>query len=415
MPYPWPLLHEVRQEFARDEVADVAAAVGAGVRRLAAPAHARPGARVGITAGSRGIDRIDAVLSAVAEWVRAAGARPFILAAMGSHGGATEAGQRQVLAGYGITEERVGCPVETDTDVERVGETAEGIPVLCSRKACAADGLIVVNRVKPHTILTGDQGSGLMKMMAIGLGGPRGADAIHAGGLTAHLLPCARVLLRRLPVLFGVAVVENAFDRVCDIEAVAPAHFEEADRRLLARTRALLPSIPFDPVDVLVVCRMGKNISGAGMDPNVIGMYRRLGGVPDRSIERIVVLDLTAESHGNAIGVGMADVTTERLARAIDWAATRANGLTSTFFGGIKLPVALPSDRDAIAAAARGFPPDRIRLAVIEDTAHLDRMYVSAALAREGAGRERLRVSTEATPMEFSPAGELLRPHFRSS
>ncbi|MDH7571436.1 MAG: hypothetical protein QHJ73_17815, partial [Armatimonadota bacterium] len=359
---------------------------------------------------SRGIDRVDQVLAAAAGAVRAAGGSPFVLAAMGSHGGATEAGQLAVLAGYGVTEQSVGCPVVACTDVRQIALLPGGIPVYCNRMACDADGVLVVNRVKPHTILTGVQGSGLMKMMAVGLGGPRGADTLHQAGLAQYLLPAARAVRDALPVVGGLAVVENSFDRICAVEAVPPQEMESADARLLQRARALFPSIPFDPIDVLVVCRMGKNLSGAGMDPNVIGMHRRLGGVPDRHIDRIAVLDLTAESHGNAIGVGMADVITERLRAKIDWDVTRTNGLTSGFFNGIKLPVALPSDRDAIAACLKGFPPNHVRVVLIRDTAHLDRLWVSAPLASEAAGRERLRVAQHPVPWRFTAGGELVPP-----
>lgn len=411
----WPPLYEVRQEFDRTEVADVAFAVKEAILRAGVLGQVRMGARVAITAGSRGIDRIDILLRAVAESVRSAGGQPFLLAAMGSHGGATEQGQREVLAGYGITEDRVGCPVETSTVVKQVGETSDGIPVVCTEKACTADGIVVVNRVKPHTILRGEQGSGLMKMLAIGLGGPKGAEILHGYGLTTHLLASARVLLQRLPVLFGVAVVENAFHRLRTIEVVPPSRFEEADQRLLKQARALLPHIPFDPVDVLLVCQMGKDVSGAGMDPNVIGMHRRLGGAPDRNIERIVVLDLTNASHGNAIGVGMADVVTERLVKKIDWAVTRANGLTSAFFTGLKLPVAFPSDQEAIAAAMKGFAGERIRLVLIRDTACLERMYVSSVLAQEARQQVGLHVSDRALFMKFNQDGQLICPQFATT
>ncbi|NLC57079.1 MAG: DUF362 domain-containing protein [Armatimonadetes bacterium] len=404
----WPPVWEVRQQFAMVAVEDVAATARAALAALDATCRPRPGDRVAITAGSRGIDRIAVLLRAVADHVRACGAEPFLLAAMGSHGGGTAAGQRAVLAGYALTPEVVGCPVEAATEAREIGCTPEGVPVMCSRPACEADGIILVNRVKPHTILTGSQGSGLMKMAAIGLGGPAGANLIHAHGLAATLLPSARVVLQQLPILCGVAVVENAFDRICTLEALPPAAIEAADARLLAQARTLLPGIPFDPIDLLVVRRIGKNLSGTGMDPNVIGLHRRLGGTPTRHIDRIVALDLTPESHGNAIGVGMADLITERLRAKIDWESTAANGLTSGFFAGIKLPLALPHDRAAIAAALKGFDPERVRLVIIEDTAHLARLHVSAALAAEARQNEQLAVAAGPLPLAFSAEGDLL-------
>lgn len=404
----WPELWEVRQHFDTREIADAAAATRAALETLAPERPWPRGGRVAITAGSRGIDRIVEILRAAAETVRARGAEPFVLGAMGSHGGSTAEGQREVLRGYGITEESVGCPVRTCVESEEVGRTAEGMPVLCSRLAREADGVLLVNRAKPHTILTGDLGSGLVKMAAIGLGGPRGADTLHAHGLPEGILPAARVLLERLPILGGLGVVENAADRICTLEAVPAGEIEATDRRLLAQARSLLPTIPFDPIHVLVVRRMGKNLSGTGMDPNVIGMHRRLGGAPARRIDRIVALDLTPESHGNAIGVGMADLITTRLCDRIDWRATYANGLTSGFFAGIKLPVALPTDREAFAAALKGFPPETLRLVVIEDTAHLERMLVSPALLPEARADDRLHLGDRPTPLRFGEGGEVV-------
>lgn len=407
MPGDVPILYQVRQQFDAQELADPAGAARAALDAL--PAERVPlRGRVAITAGSRGIDHIAALLRAAAGWVRSRGGEPFVLAAMGSHGGAADAGQLAVLRGYGITEEAVGCPVRACTRSRQVGVLPDGTPLFASEAACEADAIVVVNRVKPHTILTGTQGSGLMKMIAIGLGGPAGADTLHAAGLAATVLPAARALLGRLPVRCALAIVENAFDRVCAVEAVLPEEMEAADARLLARARALLPGIPFDPIDVLVVRRMGKDISGAGMDPNVIGMHRRLGGAPEREIRRIVALDLTAGSHGNAVGVGMADVITERLRAKIDWPATYANGLTSGFLAGIKCPVALPTDREALGAALKGFRTERVRLVIIEDTAHLERMRVSVALLPEAKQDERRVVEPAGAPLAFGAVGELL-------
>jgi len=406
----WPELWEVRQHFDTREIADLAAATRAALEALVPGSPWHRGGRVAITAGSRGIDRIADILRAAAAFARQRGCEPFILAAMGSHGGSTAEGQLEVLREYGITESSVGCPVRACVEAVEVGRTPAGTPVFCSRLAREVDGVLLVNRAKPHTILTGALGSGLMKMAAIGLGGPRGADAIHAAGLPENVIPAARVLLERLPILGGVGIVENAADHVCALEAVPPGEIEDADRRLLARARALLPTIPFDPIHVLVVRRMGKNLSGTGMDPNVIGMHRRLGGPPERRIDRIVALDLTPESHGNAIGVGMADLITARLRDAVEWQATYANGLTSGFFAGIKLPVALPTDREAVAAAVKGFAPETLRLVVIEDTAHLERIHVSRALLPDARAQERLAVAEAPSPLRFTPEGMLAPP-----
>jgi hypothetical protein len=372
----------VRQRFDTHRVADIRAALAPQFARHAQDVIA-PGMRVAITAGSRGIADIDRITAAVVEEVRRLQAEPFVVSAMGSHGGATAAGQREVLASYGITEERVGCPVVAEIDTVRLGQTADGIAVHVDRAAFEADAIILLNRVKPHTLLTGELGSGLMKIAGIGLGNPVGADSIHRLGLARHLLPVARMVLHRAPVRLGVAIVENSLDQTWKIEVVPAAEIEAADRRLLTEARALLPNIPFDPIDVLIVGAIGKNISGTGMDPNVIGMHRRIGGPPQRAIERIVALDLSDESHGNANGVGMADLITERLRAKIDWHATYTNALTAGFLAGAKLPVACPTARAAVELAARAFETETIRVVRIADTAHLEHMWVSPALLAE--------------------------------
>jgi hypothetical protein len=397
----------VRQRFDATRIDEPRVAVAAAFDAAAARERIASGARVAITAGSRGIDAIVPVLRAVADEVRALGAQPFITAAMGSHGGATAEGQREVLDGYGITEAAIGCPIRSSMEVVSLGTIETGFEVFFDRSAFEADAVIVVGRVKPHSILTGELGSGLLKMSAVGLGKQRGADSIHVHGLQENLVPAARHVLARTPIAFGIALVENAFDRLAIVEGVVPEAFEDADRRLLARARAFLPQLPFDPLDVLIVDEIGKNISGAGMDPNVIGMWRRNGGAPDRQIARIVALDLTAESHGNAVGVGMADLITERLRGKIDLAATAMNAVTSGFLAGAKIPLAFPSAREAIEIACKPFDPEAMRGVRIRDTAHLEYLQITRALL-DGARRDpRLEVVAQPSPLRFDEAGDL--------
>jgi hypothetical protein len=394
-----PLAH-IRQHFEMDHIADVSAAV---VRELGryAPAAIRPGMRVAITAGSRGIANIPEIIATVVHEVRRLGAEPFVVAAMGSHGGATSAGQRAVLSGYGITEERVGCPIIADMETVCLGHTADGVAAYIDRAAYEADAIIVVNRVKPHSILTGDLGSGLMKMTGIGLGNAIGADSIHLLGVEQHLLPVARLVLEQAPVALGLAIVENARDETWQIACVPPAEMEAADRRLLAEARRLLPTIPFDPIDVLIVEMMGKNFSGTGMDPNVIGMHRRIGGPARRDIRRIVVLDLSPESHGNAHGIGMADIVTARLCQRIDWNATYTNGLTADFLGGGKLPLTCPGAREAIELALKPFPAEQARVVWIHDTAHLEELWISPVLLADLARWPHLEQLAPARPINL--------------
>jgi len=376
-----PLAH-VRQHFETDHIADVPAEVAREVARYA-PDVIRPGMHIAITAGSRGIAHIVAIIATVVREVRRLGAHPFVVAAMGSHGGATGEGQRAVLSSYGITEEAVGCPIVSEMETVCLGHTDAGVAAYIDRAAYEADAIILVNRVKPHSILTGDLGSGLLKMAGIGLGKAVGADSIHLLGVERHLLPVARLVLERAPIVLGLALVENARDETWKIECVPPAELEAADRRLLAEARRLLPTIPFDPIDVLVVERMGKNFSGTGMDPNVIGMHRRIGGPAVRDIRRIVVLGLSPESHGNAHGIGMADIVTARLRDSIDWNATYTNGLTADFLGGGKLPLTCATAREAVLLALKPFPTEQTRVVWVRNTAYLEDMWVSPALLAE--------------------------------
>lgn len=376
-----PLAH-VWQHFETAQIADVPAEVARELGRYA-PAAIRPGMHVAITAGSRGIANIATIIATVVREVRRLGAEPFVVAAMGSHGGATGAGQRAVLSSYGITEEQVGCPIVCEMDTVYLGATAEGVAAYIDRAAHEADAIILVNRVKPHSILTGDLGSGLLKMAGIGLGKAVGADSIHLLGVERHMLPVARLVLQKAPIALGLAIVENARDETWKIACVPPADMEAADRQLLAEARRLLPTIPFDPIDVLIVEQMGKNFSGTGMDPNVIGMHRRIGGPPQRDIRRIVVLGLSPESHGNAHGIGMADIVTARLRDSIDWNATYTNGLTADFLGGGKLPLTCATAREAILLALRPFSPEQARVVWVQNTAHVQDMWVSPALLAE--------------------------------
>ena len=376
-----PTILPVRQQFDENAIADVRIPITHGFAQYGDVIKA--GMRVAITAGSRGITRMPEIIGAVVEEVRQRGGEPFVVAAMGSHGGATSNGQRDVLHEYGITETTLGCQISSSMETICIGETTDQVAVYVDRAAYEADAIILLNRVKPHSILTGNLGSGLMKMAGIGLGKRDGADSIHTRGLAEHLIPVARVVLEQAPVQLGVAIVENALHQPWKIVVVPTAAIEETDQALLAEARAILPNIPFDPIDVLVVDQMGKNFSGTGMDPNVIGMHRRIGGAPERHIRRIVALNLSPESHGNANGVGMADIITQTLHDKIDWHATYTNALTADFLSGVKIPYTCDTVAEAIALACKPFAPETIRAVRISDTTHLQQFWVSQALWQE--------------------------------
>src|SRR5689334_265128 len=322
---PYPRMLRVRQRFDAPRVGDVAAGVRAELERIGARSRLRSGASVAITAGSRGIADVGVVLRTVADLVREAGARPFVVPAMGSHGGATAEGQEKLLAGLGVTEATVGAPVRSSMDTVLLGTTADGVPLHFDRLAHEADGVVVVGRVKPHTTFNGAIESGLLKMTTIGLGKHAGAAAYHRA-IVDHsfdrvVRTASRIVIERARVLFGVAIVENGRDETGLVEAVLPDVFEEREEALLRLAKRWLPRLPVVRPDLLIVDEMGKNVSGSGMDTNVIGRKPQ-GSEEDPHVKRIFVRDLTPATRGNAYGIGFADFTTTRLVRAIDRRAT---------------------------------------------------------------------------------------------
>jgi hypothetical protein len=400
-----PRFFEVHQSLPSPVEADVPGAARAAARTLAA--GLRPGASVAVTGGSRGIARIAEITGSIVAELDALGMRPFVVPAMGSHGGATAEGQTEVLAGYGITEQTMNAPVRSSMAAERVAMSVDDVPAYFDRISLGADAVFVLNRVKPHTILRGELGSGLVKMLSIGLGKHIGAQTIHLAGLQRHVVPVAETLLSHTPVRGGIAVVESGEGQVAHVEAVPVETFTARDKELLSVARSYMPHLPIEPLDVLVVRRMGKNFSGTGIDPNVVGMHRRLGGEPDHDVATIVVLDLTEDSHGNATGVGMADLITERLRDKIDWQATSVNCITSQFLGGMKLPFALPTDREAIEMAAALYDPATVRMAVIDDTLHMGRVWLSESLIDEARSSPGLTLESGPAPLAFSADGTL--------
>ena len=394
---PLPLA-KIRQRFPRPVIADVERAV-----REAVPAKLalRPGARVAIAVGSRGIANLATIVRATAECVREAGGEPFVVPAMGSHGGATGEGQREILAGYGVTLEGVGCPIHSSMEVVALpGAGGPGYHVYMDRFAYDSDGVILINRIKPHTDFHDRHESGLVKMGVIGLGKAAQAEEMHrygVHGLTRLVPEAAAHLFASGKVLLGVAIVENAYDETMVLEAIEPARIMEREPELLTVARANMPRLPVDRLDVLIVDRMGKDISGVGIDTNIIGrMHIRGQPEPERpDIAMIVVTDLTEASHGNAAGMGLADVATRRFLDRVDLAVTNTNVATSGFMQRAKLPMIAESDAQAVAWALRGcgpILPGEERVIRIRDTLHLDEMYVSRAVLEELRGLDHVEV-----------------------
>lgn len=403
-----PRVSRIRQRFGAERIPDVSRAVRDAIISSDIRDRLKPGARIALTAGSRGISHIGDILAACVSTLRSFGAEPFVVPAMGSHGGATAEGQTEVLAGYGITEERVGAPIRATMDAVEIGRTGAGVPVFMDRLAWEADGVLVCGRVKAHTAFRAAIESGLCKMLVVGLGKQRGAETMHANGLARTIPGAASVALATGKVVLGLAVVENAGDEPYRIEAVPPARFHETDRALLGVSNALLPRIPFDHLDVLVVDWIGKNLSGSGMDPNVIGMWRRLGGERKPDYRRIVVRDVTPESHGNAIGIGWADFTTQRLVDTIDRVAMYMNCITANAPDVARVPIAVVSDREAIELAIKTAAiTNPVRLARVHSTLRLEELYVSEALMDEVGANASIEVLDDPAPMAFDSAGRL--------
>jgi len=352
-PAAWPRMVRVAQRFQSPGRCDLAAEIS---RQIAAPEISRRiprGGRVAVAVGSRGIAEIDRIAAATVAALRAHGAEPFIIPAMGSHGGATAEGQRDVLASLGVTEAAVGAPIVASMDVVELGRLPDGSAVYLDREAHAAGAAVTIGRVKPHTAFHGRIESGLIKMAVIGVGKQRGAQSIHAPGFAAfdvRLIQAWEVVRRRAPLLFGVAVIEDAYDVPAEIAVVPPEAVLDREPALLDRARSLMARLPVAVADVLIVQEIGKNISGDGMDPNITGRY--MADVPGGpTVRRIAVLDLTAETHGNATGVGLADFVPQRVIDKIDLEPTYMNGITAAITEGSRLPIIMQSDRDAIWTA----------------------------------------------------------------
>lgn len=381
------LFTKIRQQFDSTSLHDIEQTV---IEQVSAKLNITPGASIAIGAGSRGIANIARIVGAVVKAVKAKGGAPFVFPAMGSHGGATAEGQREILATYGITDETMGCPIRSSMEVVQLDNGGLELPLYMDKTAHDSDGIILVNRIKPHTAFHGMYESGLVKMSIIGLGKERLANAIHSfgvHGLKVLMPEAGRKILETGKVLLGVGIVENAYDQTAIIETMTPAEILEREPILLDIAKAKLPSFPLNEIDVLVVDQIGKNISGSGMDPNIIGRMRIRGSSdepPFPDIKSIVITDLTDVSHGNACGIGLADVTTRRLADKIDWDVTYMNGITSGFYEHFMLPIVAPTDRQALDWGIRAShdPHKPKKLVRILDTLHLGELYVSdAALA----------------------------------
>jgi Lactate racemase N-terminal domain len=410
-----PPIARVQQTFRHPEVADVPAAVAAAIRGSRIAARVRPGGSVALTVGSRGIAGIDRIARAAVETLGGMGFAPFVVAAMGSHGGGTAGGQRALLAEFGVTEATLGCPVRAEMDTVEVGTNSFGLPIHFDRNAYEADGIVLLNRVKPHTSFSGRFESGLLKMLTIGLGKRQGAAQVHKlglPGLVTMLPEVGAFLLDRTPVALGLALLENAAERTARVVAVEPEELLDVEPRLLDEARGLMATLPFNQIDVLIAGELGKNYSGTGLDPNVIGRQRveTMPDLPRPVVTRLAVLDLSAETRGNALGVGLADLTTDRLVAAIDPEPIRVNCMTSNFLTRARVPLALPTDRDVFAACLDTcWRTDwsEARLVLIPNTLELTTLWITRPMAAEVDAHPDLEGHGPFLPIPFDDAGNL--------
>ena len=409
---PLPRMLPVEQHFPRQAIADVPAAVRAALEGV--PRNGVRGQRIAITAGSRGIPHIVEVLATVVAVLRAWGAEPFLVPAMGSHGGATAEGQVELLEGYGITEKSVGAPIHSSMEVIETTQV-DDVPLYCDRNAHGADGIVVVNKIKPHSNYKGDYESGLCKMMVIGLGKHKGAAMFHSLGFARfpEIVPKAAVAqLKKLNVVCALGLVENAYDGLAVIEALPPEKMVAREKELLREAKDIMGKLLMSEIDVLIVDEIGKNISGQGMDPTVTG--RASSGLPGfvaPPIRRIIVRDVAEASHGNAAGVGVADLITLRCFNKIDLGAMYTNGITARNLEGAKLPVVVNSDKQALAVAlltALGIDPAEARIVRIRNTKKLHKIEMSETYLPEIKGSEYFTVLGDPQPFRFDGDGNIL-------
>jgi len=418
-----PKMVRVKQKFAGPVVQDIRKELRNQFSDLKLVERLKPGAKIAVAVGSRGIHDIDKITKEVIEILKDHNFDPFIIPAMGSHGGATAEGQKKLLEEYGITEETMGVSIRSSLEVVEVGSVKvpsvpQEFPVYVDKIGYNSDGIVVINRVKPHTLFRNDVESGLMKMLTIGLGKHQGATMAHLGGFDIfnEIIPAVgEEILKKAPIYFGVGIVENAFEQTAEIRIVPRENFKEADRELLVKARELMGRIMIPELDVLVVKEIGKEYSGDGMDPNVIGRYLNPHIKPDIKIQKIVVLDLSEKTKGNACGIGSADVITKRLFDKIDFKKTYINVYTSTALHGGRIPVIIDTDEEALQVALTScvrISSGIYKMAYIPNTLYLENLWVSEALAKELKDSPNFEILGEPETIEFDTEGNIINLPF---
>ncbi|WP_307343182.1 lactate racemase domain-containing protein [Caldalkalibacillus uzonensis] len=407
---------EIEQIFSGKRLTDIKRKVHKEIRKNPEVQRLAKGAEIAVTAGSRGIANIAEILRETVSALKGMGYEPFLVPAMGSHGGGTAEGQVEVLKHLGVTEEAVGTEIRSSMDVELIAHTDDGVPVYMDKNAYHADGIVVVNRVKPHTSFRGRVESGLSKMVTIGLGKIKGARLVHSNGavhMARNIEKVSKCAIENSKILMGLAIVENAYEDTVDVVGVTRDEWHDKEEELLKQAKAMMPSLPVDDIDLLIIEEMGKIYSGTGMDPNIIGRWR-MNGLPEPevpNIKRIVVLDLAHQSFGNAMGVGLADFTTRKLFDKIDLHATYTNALTSTNLQRAMIPLIYPTEKDSIETAIKSLGSEvnyaSLKVVQIPNTLHLKHVLVSKPVLKEmestGKGYKMIRTCI----LDFNEHNEL--------
>jgi len=407
----FPKMLKVRQKLSAEKVSNIPLAVESELKRIGIQAKIKEGNSVAITVGSRGVRNIDVITREVVKFLQSCGAKPFIVPAMGSHGGATPQGQINVLAHYGVTEEFIGAPIKATMEVVEIGKTEDGIKVYLDQFANEADHIVVMNRIKPHTDFFGEIESGLHKIMTIGLGKHKGAQYYHQAaveyGLGRIIHTVGQTVLKNAQILCGVGILENGYDETAEIVALKPEEFESEEKRLLQKANRLIAKLPFDEMDILIVDVIGKDISGTGMDTNVTGrmMAPLLTPEPEfPKIKRIIVSDLTKDTEGNALGIGAADFCNSRIIQKIDKHVMYTNGLTGLAPEKVRLPMDFPTDREMLSTALKTIglvPPEKARIIHIYSTLHLEYVELSEVYLDEIKKRDDLEILGGSEEIKF--------------
>lgn len=395
---PIPKMIKIKQVFPRPMINNIEEELENQINKKNLLRNIKKGSQVAITAGSRGITDLPLILKKTVNIIKCAGAEPFIIPAMGSHGGATAEGQKEILANNGITEESVGAPIKSSMDVVKIGDTYDGLPVYIDKFADEADAIIVINRIKPHTSFRGKYESGIMKMIAIGLGKQKGASICHGQGfgkMAQNIPAIAKTVIKKKNIAFAIGIVENAYDETAKIEVMSKDEIENIEPVLLKYASDNMAKIYFDKFDVLIIDEIGKNISGTGFDTNIVGRYHTpyISGGPE--ITKLVILNLSNATHGNANGIGMADFTTKKLLNRIDFNQTYPNSITSTVQESVKIPMVLDNERLAVAAAIKTCNIDdmnNVKMVRIKNTKDLNFVYISESLLNKAKCNKNIKI-----------------------